>query len=389
MFVNRYTGNALTDFKSTRPSALYAEGVVAAEWLADPAQQAALAELDRIHDRLLGHSARGGRLRALLRKLVPPQPVPGLYLWGGVGRGKTFLTELLFENIPIAEKRRLHFHRFMAEVHARLRGLPRQRDPLRIVARDLAAELRLLVLDECAVSDIGDAMLLGRLLTLLFARGVTLVATSNIAPKDLYKDGLQRAQFLPAIAQIERHCHVLHLDSPQDYRLRHLEQAATYCVIGRGLIEAGVSAAAVDCEARLRSNFEHLAMGVPRLPSPLLVNARPIYVKALADGIAWFEFDALCDGPRAVADYIEIARELHTVVLSRVPVFDAGNEDSAKRFILLVDELYDRHVNLLLSAAAAPTELYRGRRHRSEFARTESRLIEMQSADYLSLEHRP
>jgi cell division protein ZapE len=364
---------------TTRPSSLYEEGVAAAEWQADPAQQPALAELDRIHDRLLGQSARGGAVRALLRKLVPPQPVPGLYLWGGVGRGKTFLSELLFENIRIADKRRLHFHRFMADVHARLRDLPQQRDPLRIVARDLAADARLLVLDECTVNDIGDAMILGRLLTLLFARGVTLVTTSNNAPKDLYKDGLQRAQFLPAIAQIERHCHVLHLDSPQDYRLRHLAQAATYCV----------SAAGVDCEARLRSNFEHLAMGVPRLPSPLLVNARPIFVKALADGIAWFEFDALCDGPRAVADYIEIARELHTVVLSHVPVFDASNEDSAKRFILLVDELYDRHVNLLLSAAALPTELYRGRRHRREFARTESRLIEMQSADYLSLEHRP
>jgi cell division protein ZapE len=365
---------------TTRPSALYAEGVTVAEWQADPAQQPALAELDRIHDHLLAQSTQGGVLRALLHKIAPPQPVPGLYLWGGVGRGKSFLTELLFENIPLAEKRRLHFHRFMAEAHARLRDLPQQRDPLRIVARDLAADARLLVLDECTVSDIGDAMILGRLLTLLFARGVTLVTTSNIAPKDLYKDGLQRAQFLPAIAQIERHCHVLHLDSPQDYRLHHLAQAPTYCVPG----DVGV-----DCEARLRSSFEHLAMGVPRLPSPLLVNARPIAVKALADGIAWFEFDALCDGPRAVADYIELARELHTVVLSHVPVFDACNEDAAKRFILLVDELYDRHVNLLLSAPAAPTELYRGHRHRSEFARTESRLIEMQSADYLALEHRP
>ena len=369
----------------TRPSALYAAGIEAGEWQADPAQQSALGELDRIHDGLLAQSARGNAISRLLRKLAPSQSVPGLYLWGGVGRGKTFLSELLFENIPIADKRRLHFHRFMADVHARLRGLSQQRDPLRSVARDLAAQARLLVLDECAVSDIGDAMILGRLLTLLFARGVTLVATSNIAPKDLYTDGLQRVQFLPAIAQIQRHCDVLQLDGPHDYRLRHLAQAATYCVIDSGLSNVG----GVDCEVRLRASFDRLAMGVPRLSSPLLVNGRPIAVKALADGIAWFDFDALCDGPRAVADYIELARELHTVVLSNVPVFDAQNEDAAKRFILLVDELYDRHVNLLLSAAVAPTALYRGHRHGSEFARTESRLIEMQSSDYLALEHRP
>jgi len=369
---------------ATRPSALYAAGIQAGEWQADPAQQAALRELDRIHDALLASAAHSGVLARLLRTLAPPQPVPGLYLWGGVGRGKTFLSELLFERIPLPGKRRLHFHRFMAEVHARLRELPQQRDPLRIVARDLAKGAQLLVLDECAVSDIGDAMILGHLLTLLFARGVTLVTTSNIAPADLYKDGLQRAQFLPAIAQIQRHCHVLHLDSPHDYRLRHLAQAATYCVI-----ESGVSDDNVDCESRLRLSFERLAMGVPKLSSPLLVNARPIAVRALADGIAWFDFASLCEGPRAVADYIELARELHTVVLSDVPVFDAGNEDAAKRFIGLVDELYDRHVNLLVSAATAPTALYRGHRHRAEFARTQSRLIEMQSTDYLALEHRP
>lgn len=381
--------DAKTAVERTRPSALYAAGIEAGEWQADPAQQRALAELDRIHDALLAQSARGNAISRLLRKLAPPQPVRGLYLWGGVGRGKTFLTELLFENIPIADKRRLHFHRFMAELHARLRALPNQADPLRSVADDLAREARLLVLDECAVSDIGDAMILGHLLTLLFARGVTLVTTSNNAPTDLYKDGLQRAQFLPAIAQIERHCHVLLLDGLHDYRLRHLLQAATYCVIGTGLTEPDVSAIGVDCEARLRASFERLAMGLPRVSSPLLVNARPIAVKALADGIAWFAFDALCDGPRAVADYIELARELHTVVLSDVPMFDAQNEDAAKRFILLVDELYDRHVNLLLSAAVPPTALYRGDRHCAEFARTQSRLIEMQSTDYLALEHRP
>ena len=327
---------------------------------------------------LAANNAEANPLRKLLSRLRPPAPVRGMYLWGGVGRGKTFLTELLFEHIPIANKRRLHFHRFMAEVHTRLRALREVRDPLRIVARDIATDARLLVLDECIVTDIGDAMLLGHLLELLFARGITLVATSNIAPKDLYKDGLQRAQFLPAIAAIERHCALVRLDGAQDYRLLHLRQAATWCV-----------AADAACEERLRASFEKLAMGLPRLPVTLDIEGRPIAAKAHADGIVWFDFAALCEGPRAVADYIDIARDFHTVLISNVPVFDRMNEDAAKRFVLLVDEFYDRHVNLLASAAAMPTVLYRGRRHAAEFARTESRLIDMQSADYLALEHRP
>jgi cell division protein ZapE len=363
----------------TRPSAQYATGVEAGAWLPDPAQQGALAELDRIHDALLASADTDhGFVRRLFTRIRTPKPVRGLYLWGGVGRGKTFLTELLFETLPIARKRRLHFHRFMAEIHARLRALRQQRDPLRIVARDLAADARLLVLDECVVTDIGDAMLLGHLLELLFSRGVTLVATSNIAPHDLYKDGLQRAQFLPAIAAIERECVVLRLDGAHDYRLRHLQHAATWCV-----------PADASCEERLHASFERLAMGLPRLAETLQINDRPITARAHADGIVWFDFAALCEGPRAVADYIEIAREYHTVLVSRVPVFDMQSEDAAKRFVLLVDEFYDRHVNLLASAAAAPVALYRGRRHAAEFARTESRLIEMQSDDYLALEHRP
>ena len=363
----------------TRPSAQYALGIANDEWQADPAQQAALTELDRIHDALLAAERDDTRpLRRLLAALRARESVRGLYLWGSVGRGKTFLTELLFEQLPIARKRRLHFHRFMAEVHARLRALKGQRDPLRIIARDLANDVRLLVLDECVVTDIGDAMLLGHLLEGLFAHGVTLVTTSNIAPQDLYKDGLQRAQFLPAIAAIGRRCAVLHLDGAQDYRLRLLRQAATWRVPADAASENG-----------LRASFDRLAMGLPRLPETIEVNDRAIAAKAHADGIVWFDFAQLCEGPRAVADYIEIAREYHSVFVSGVPVFERPNEDAAKRFVLLVDELYDRHVNLLASAAAAPVALYRGHRHAAEFARTESRLIEMQSADYLALEHRP
>ncbi len=362
-----------------RPSARYAQGTLGGAWKADPAQQGALIELDRIHAGLLAvAAAQAGALGRLLARLRPPAPVRGLYLWGSVGRGKTFLTELLFEHIPMAAKRRLHFHRFMAEVHARLREMHEVADPLRTIARDMAAQARLLVLDECIVTDIGDAMLLGHLLEGLFANGVTLVTTSNIAPSDLYKDGLQRAQFLPAIAAIERHCAVVQLDGAIDYRLHHLRQASTWYV-----------PADEDAEARLQASFETLSCGLPRLPEILHINDRPLAARAHADGIVWFDFSQLCDGPRAVADYIEIARDFHTVLVSGIPVFAREDEDAAKRFILLIDELYDRHVNLVASAAAAPTALYRGHRHAAEFARTESRLIEMQSDDYLVLEHRP
>ncbi|MBS0211708.1 MAG: AFG1 family ATPase [Proteobacteria bacterium] len=366
-------------FAATRPSAWYARGVAAGQWQADPAQQPALAELDRIHDGLLAAAhARSGMLGHLLARLRRPAPVRGLYLWGSVGRGKTFLTELLCEHLPLASRRRLHFHRFMAEVTARLRSLQGTRDPLQTIAADIASHTRLLVLDECIVADIGDAMLLGHLLEGLFAHGVTLVATSNIAPSDLYKDGLQRDQFLPAIAAIERHCAIVRLDGAHDYRLHHLRQAATWLV-----------PADDDAERSLQAHFERLAAGLTRLPETLEVNDRPIVARAHANGIVWFDFAALCQGPRAVADYIEIAKAFHTVLVSGVPRFAREDEDAAKRFILLIDEIYDRHVNLLASAAALPTDLYHGHRHAAEFARTESRLIEMQSADYLALEHRP
>lgn len=359
------------------PSQRYAAGIAAGHWTADPAQQAALVELDRIHDALLAAQPEGV-LEKLAARFRDPVAVPGLYLWGGVGRGKTFLTDLLFESLPDFPRRRWHFHRFMGEVHARLRALPDTADTLAVVAKDLAEDMRLLVLDEFFVGDIGDAMILGRLLDQLIARGVTLVTTSNTVPGELYRDGLQRTSFLPAIALIEAHCVVLKLESQQDYRLRHLRHAATYH-----------TPADADSEAALAAQFERLVAHSPREAGPLRINDRDIPVKALADGVVWFEFAALCDGPRSAADYIEIARDFHTVFVSHVPRFDRGNEDPARRFVYFIDEIYDRHVNLLLSAAADPLSLYQGERVEREFERTSSRLIEMQSADYLALEHRP
>jgi cell division protein ZapE len=358
------------------PSERYAAGVADGRWTADPAQQSALAELDRIA-RELREAQPSGVFAKLSARFSDPVAVNGLYLWGGVGRGKTFLTDLLFDAVTVP-KHRWHFHRFMGEVHGRLRALPDTADTLAVVARDVAADLRLLVLDEFFVGDIGDAMILGRLLDQLIARGVTIVTTSNTEPRDLYRDGLQRASFLPAIALIETHCTVLKLDSRQDYRLRTLRHAATY--------HAPLGDAA---EAALGEQYARLTAHSPRAHAPLRIHDREIPVKAMADGVAWFEFAALCDGPRAAADYIELARAFHTLFVSNVPRFDRSNEDAARRFVYFIDEVYDRHVNLLLSAAADPLSLYQGDRLEREFERTSSRLIEMQSADYLALEHRP
>lgn len=359
------------------PSQAYAQGVADGQWQSDPAQVTALPELDRAHQALVDASP-DSLLERLAARFREPEAVPGLYLWGKVGRGKTFLADLLFDSLGDVPRKRWHFHRFMGEVHARLRAMPDTADTLSVVARDLAADTRLLLLDEFFVGDIGDAMILGRLLEQLVARGVTLVTTSNIPPAELYRDGLQRASFLPCIALLESHCRVVQLQSAQDYRLRQLTRAATY------LTPLGDAS-----EAALATHFERLAGHSPRSQTTLAINDREIPAKVHTDGVAWFEFAALCDGPRSASDYIELARDFHSVLLSNVPRLDAGREDAARRFVYLVDEFYDRHVNLLLSAAADPLSLYHGQKLEREFERTSSRLIEMQSAEYLALEHRP
>ena len=374
------------------PSQAWAAGIARGQWSHDPAQEAALAELDRIHDALLAGPGPGWLDRLLGARAPAPR---GLYLWGGVGRGKTFLIDLFHDGLPLPEatpadagshagngaavrgKRRTHFHRFMREVHGQLRAHAGQRDPLAAIARAWGRQLRVLVLDEFFVTDIGDAMLLARLLERLFAEGVVLVTSSNTAPAQLYPDGLQRARFLPAIALIEQHCAVLHLDSPTDYRLRALTRSPVY----RAPLDA-------QSDAWLARRWVELAHDSPHAQGPLLIEGRAIPARALAEGFAWFDFAALCEGPRATADYIEIARDHHTVLLGAIPGFDGRNDDPARRFVHLVDELYDRHVNLVCTAAAAPHGLYGGQRLQAAFERTASRLVEMQSAGYLALEHR-
>lgn len=360
---------------SASPGERYRAGVAAGHWQGDPSQQAVLPMLDRIW-RELGADAQPTLWQRLARRRAAPPR--GLYLWGRVGRGKTFLCDLLCESLAGTPRQRVHFHRFMQDVHARLRTLEGRQDPLAEAAAQIARDLRLLVLDEFHVGDIGDAMILGNLLRALFAEGVVLVTTSNAAPRELYRGGLQRERFLPAIALIERHCETVELVSATDWRLRALKQAPVFHV--------PPDAAA---ERRLLETFNRVAHGEARERVELVLNGRPVPARRVADGVAWFDFDALCDGPRAVADYIELAREYHAILVSNVPQFTPQQEDPARRFIELVDEAYDRGVKLVLSAAAPIVELYDGERLRAEFARTESRLIEMQSEDYLAQAHRP
>ena len=360
------------------PSAAYQREIDRGHRVEDAAQRAVLPVLDRIHAQLVERADDGVFTRFLTHFRAVP-PVRGLYLHGGVGRGKTFLIDLLYETLPGKRKLRLHFHRFIGRIHDALRDFAGESDPLKLIARRFAAEAQLFCLDECFVNDIGDAMILGEFLTHLFDAGATLVTTSNLPPQRLYEHGLQRARFLPAIALIERHCDIVELASPTDHRLRALTQASVYHIN------------ASQADAAMARMFDDVAPDAGVREQPLRINDRDIPTRVRADGVCWFEFAALCEGPRAVADYIEIARSHNTVFLSNIPQFDSSQrlEDAAKRFIHLVDEFYDRNINLVVSAAAPPQSLYRGQRHNHEFARTASRLIEMQSAAYLAREHRP
>ncbi len=361
------------------PAARYRDGVRAHRWENDPAQADALAAFDALQQALLRRQPPGnglvGRFRALLRERDTQVP-QGLYLWGSVGRGKTFLMDLFVASLPAGMALRRHFHQFMGEVHEALKALAHKSDPLPEVAAGIARRARVLCLDEFLVDDIGDAMILHGLLRGLVAHDMVLVTTSNTPPADLYRDGLQRARFEPAIALLEQHCRVLELASRHDWRLRALEQAPIY--------QTPPGTEATHALGRIFADYAH---GDIRDSDHLDVHGRAVPVRRHADNIAWFDFDALCDGPRSRADYTALAARYPALVVSDVPVFTPDNHDPAKRFIHLVDALYDCRVKLVLSAAAPIVELYEGDRLRAEFSRTESRLIEMQSEEYLALPH--
>lgn len=342
----------------------------------DPTQLAVMQLLEALFQMLLVRENREQRLGQWFRPRRP-RPIRGLYLWGGVGRGKTLLMDLFYECLPEALRLRMHFHRFMQRVHSELNDLAGTVNPLKRVADRFAEEAKVLCFDEFFVSDIGDAMILGELLQHLFARGVTLVATSNVAPDSLYQNGLQRGRFLPAIELLKKHTRVHNLDGEVDYRLRVLERAEIY--------HAPLDGAA---ERSLAASFRALAPDVPEPDCVLSIENRPIRSRFIAEDVAWFDFAELCDGPRSQNDYIELSRIFHAVLISNVRRFTSRNEDSARRFISLVDEFYDRNVKLIISAEAEIVDLYQGERLRFEFTRTQSRLLEMQSHEYLARSHR-
>ncbi|MCC5794552.1 MAG: AFG1 family ATPase [Chromatiales bacterium] len=345
----------------------------------DSVQWETLASLERVRATLCArHPANGGWLARFLGRRRPAAPVTGAYLWGGVGRGKTFMMDLFYTSLPFEDKLRQHFHRLMYRVHGRLRELRSEPDPLRAVAREIAGRARVLCFDEFFVNDIADAMILGKLLEHLFEHGVTLVATSNIHPAGLYAGGLQRQRFLPAIDLITRHTEVLHVDGPVDYRLRLLERAEIY---HSPLDEAA--------ELNLERYFHQMAPEAGLRDTSIEIHGREIPMRRRADGIAWFEFAALCDGPRSQDDYIEIARCFQTVILSGVPLLDELRENEARRLVALVDEFYERRVKLIISAAVPLGDLYQGERLAGPFIRTRSRLEEMQSREYLATAHLP
>jgi cell division protein ZapE len=341
----------------------------------------AAARLDRLSASLLqsGQSAAERlweRLHWLPTAVRTPQR--GLYFWGGVGRGKTMLMDWFYESLRFSRRERTHFYRFMRQVHAELRTVTRRTQPLETVAERLARRARVICLDEFFVADIADAMILAGLFAGLFRRGVTLVATSNVAPEDLYKDGLQRERFLPAIELIQTHMELVHLDGGIDYRLRQLEQAPTY-----------LDATREQTSAQMKRRFSALAGDTAAYPAVLSIENRRIAAVATGAGMAWFEFRELFAGPRSQNDYIELARSYHTIFISNIPEFTADDEDAARRFIAAIDEFYDRGVKIVVSAAAEPAALYHGERLQLEFQRAASRLVEMQSQHYLAGQHRP
>ncbi|RKR02513.1 cell division protein ZapE [Kushneria sinocarnis] len=367
-----------------------------ADFQHDPTQEEAVRHLQRLYDELVGApppspdpepGSAGGlkeRVSGLFGRRQEKQPEPvlpsirGLYFWGGVGRGKTWLMDTFHDSLPFEDKLRTHFHRFMQRIHRELETHKGKKNPLNLIAAGLAREARVICFDEFFVKDITDAMILANLLEALFAQGVVLVATSNIVPDELYRDGLQRSRFLPAIDLLNRHCEIVNVDSGVDYRLRTLEKVEVFHV-----------PADEQAEQQLMESFRRLAGGEGQSNQALTINHRQLTARRLREGVAWFDFSTLCDGPRSQNDYIELAREYHTVLLSGVPRLGSQKENQSRRFINLVDEFYDRAVKLLMSAECDPESLYGGGDLAFEFERTVSRLQEMRSREYLALPHKP
>ncbi len=353
---------------------LYQRHLARRGFVSDPSQWRAVEHLQRLFEEWTTYKAR--RNNALKRLLVKPPLPKGVYLWGGVGRGKSFLMDSFYLCLPLVRKRRVHFHHFMREIHRELHELKGTEDPLAAVAENTAKRYRLICFDEFHVSDIADAMILGRFMEKVMDRGVAMCMTSNYHPDYLYPNGLQRERFLPAIEILKSRLDVVEVDNGSDYRRLKLENLRVY--------HTPLGAVA---DAALGRVFHELA-DVEEETHPLDVEGREIPYVRRAGGIVWFDFAVLCGGHRSAADYVDLAKRFHTVILANVPRISPKNADSARRFTWLVDVFYDDRVKLVLSAEASPDELFTEGVNSAEFARTASRLTEMQSSDYLQLERR-
>jgi cell division protein ZapE len=350
--------------------ALYEEHLGKRGFVDDPAQRRAVERLQRLFEEWSAYKKK--RSNALTRLLVHPDLPKGVYLWGPVGRGKSFLMDAFFLCVPLVRKRRVHFHHFMREIHRELDALRGTEDPIAAVAEKVSRQYRLICFDEFHVGDIADAMILGRFLEQVMDRGVEFVMTSNYPPDGLYPNGLQRERFQPAIDLIQRRLDVVSVDNGTDYRRLKMEKLRVYHV---------------GSDAPLAGIFDELR-DVEQERHPLDVEGRTIPYRKRAGGLVWFDFDVLCGGARSYTDYVDLAKRFHTVMLSNVPRMSAKESDAARRFTWLVDIFYDDKVNLIVSAAAQPEQLFTAGEHAAEFQRTVSRLHEMQSVAYLQAERR-
>lgn len=362
------------------PVAWYEARVQTGKLINDPYQRQIVLQFDKLYRELVAQERFFPRFKSAcyLRLKIKQKPVRGIYLWGSVGRGKTFLMDMLFHLLPTRHKVRYHFHRFMQYVHQELARVTGASDPLYLVAKSFKAKTSIIFFDEFYVTDIADAMILSELFHHLFSMGISLVATSNSKPEDLYPNGLQREKFLPAIAMINQFTNVIAMDGSTDYRMQYLASAQLYQYPANEL-----------AEKKLMDHFLGLAGNEGINNQSIRIVDRMIATKWLAENIVWFEFKELCEGPRSTLDYIQIARDFKTVLLSHVVSMGENNEDVARRFIALIDELYDHKVTLIISANEPMTSLYQGKRHANDFQRTLSRLTEMQSVEYLQKRHLP
>ncbi|QMT33222.1 cell division protein ZapE [Conchiformibius steedae DSM 2580] len=360
-------------FANHSPLTWYQAAAQQPAFIRDAAQQRAIEHLDRLWTELMMFKRK--RNRFLGRSLRSPQVPTGLYFYGGVGRGKSFLMDAFFGCLPYRRKRRVHFHAFMAEVHKRMRDKRGEADPLKAVAKNIAEETRVLCFDEFHVSDIADAMILGRLLESLFAEGVVLVATSNYAPSELYPQGQNRSSFLPTIALLEKKLTVLNVDSGEDYRMRTLTPADVFYIPNNDANEA-----------KLAALFKQLS-GSEAQAGSVSIHGRDIPCKGQASKVMWFDFRALCFGPRSQADYLWLAEHCTHVLVSGMEKMSPNEKNEARRLTLLVDVFYDYRVKLCATAQVPMEELYTEGDFAHEFVRTVSRLVEMQSGDYLALAH--